>query len=272
MNAQHGLLWAAAGLYGLGLLSAVWRLAGARPYRVWPKLAIVLPGFLLHTGFLWGHGLAQGRCPVATLFETLVFIAWCVVALHLALSLVLRLNYLTVFAMPLVLLAMVAAFVVGEGGAARTGARGVWLGAHAAVDVLAFAALALSGIASVMYLVQEFQLRRHRLSTSFMLMPPMLRLQALATWLLVGGFVLYSLGLAGGALALAVEKTAHERGDAKLLWAAGVWFYYFVLSAGRLTGRLSGRRFAWLCLGGAAFTLATFTLANAWSGFHRFGS
>ncbi|MFZ4694740.1 MAG: cytochrome C assembly family protein [Verrucomicrobiia bacterium] len=270
MNAQPTLLWLAAGLYGLGLLFAVWRLAGARPYRFWPKLAIVLPAFLLHTAFLWSHGLAQGRCPVATLFETLVFIAWCMVGLHLVFSLVLRMNFLTAFSMPLVLLALLAAFAVGDGVAARSGARGIWLGAHAAVDVLAFAALALSGVASLMYLVQEFQLRRHRLSISFMLMPPMMRLESLAAWLLVGGFLLYTAGLAGGIVALAVEKTAHQRGDAKVVWAAGVWFYYFVLSGGWLAGKLSGRRFAWLCLGGAIFILATFALANAWSGFHRF--
>ncbi|MCC7518877.1 MAG: cytochrome c biogenesis protein CcsA [Verrucomicrobiae bacterium] len=270
MNAQAGLFWMVLGLYGLGLFFALWRLAGARAYRLWPKLAIVLPAFLLHTGFLWEHGLAQGRCPVATFFETLVFIAWCVVALQLALSLAFRLNYLTVFAMPLVLLCLLAALAVGDRAAARIGARGIWLGTHAAVDILAFAALALSGVASLMYLIQEFQLRRHRLSTSFMLLPPMLRLQSLATWLLAGGFLLYTAGLVGGVAALVIQKTAHTCADAKLLWAAGVWFYYLVLVVGRTGGRLSGRRFAWLCLGGAVFVLATFALANAWSGFHRF--
>lgn len=272
MTSQHAPLWIAAGLYGLGLLSAVWRLAGGRPYRLWTKLAIVLPGFLLHTLFLWEHGLAQGRCPVATLFETLVFVSWCVVALQLALGLALRLNYLTAFCMPLALLGMLASFVLGDGSAARTGARGIWLGVHAAVDVLAFAALALGGVASLMYLVQEWQLHRRRLSPSFMLMPPMMRLEALAGWLVVAGFILYTLGLGGGVVALAVEKTAHTRGDAKLLWAAGVWFYYLVLAGGRIAGRLSRRRFAWLCLAGAVFILATFALANAWSGFHRFGA
>lgn len=272
MTSQIALLGIAAGLYGLGLMFAAWRLAGGRPYRLWPKLSIILPAFLLHTLFLWGHGLAQGRCPVATLFETLVFVSWCVVALQLALGLTLRLNYLTAFCMPVALLGMIAAFVLGDGEAARTGARGIWLGLHAAVDVMAFAALALGAVASLMYLVQESQLRRRRLSPSFMFMPPMMRLESLAGWLLVAGFLLYTVGLVGGVVALAVEKTPHARGDAKVLWAAGVWFYYLVLAGGRISGRLSGRRFAWLCLGGAIFTFATFALANAWSGFHRFGA
>lgn len=271
MNAQYGMFWASVGLYGIGFLLAAWRLAGVRPYRFWPKLAILLPPFLLHTAFLWEHGLAQGRCPVATLFETLVFIAWCIVGLHLAFALFARLNYLTVFVMPWVLLAMLAAAAVGDRGTAREGARGVWLGAHAAVDELAFAAFALAGVASLMYLVQESQLRRRRLSASFMQMPPILRLQSLATWLFVGGFVLYSLGLAGGAVALVVRKTAHTCADAKLLWAGGIWIYALVLVVGRWNGRLAGRRFAWLCLGGVLFLFATFALANAWSGFHRFG-
>lgn len=271
MNAQLGLFWASVGLYGLGFLFAAWRLAGARPYRFWPKLAILLPAFLLHTAFLWEHGLAQGRCPVATVFETLVFVAWCIVGLHLAFAIFIRLNSLTVFVMPLVLLTMLAASAAGDRASARAGAHGVWLGAHAAVDELSFAAFALSGVASLMYLVQESQLRRRRLSASFMQLPPILRLQSLATWLFVGGFVLYSLGLAGGAVAGIVRKTELACADAKLVWAGGVWIYAFILAAGRVRGRLSGRRFAWLCLGGVIFIFATFALANAWSGFHRFG-
>ncbi len=76
LGQNHWMLLGAITLYTLSLLFALWRLTLGQAYRHWPKLTLVLPGFLLHTIYLWKLGLSQGRCPVSNLFETLCLIAW----------------------------------------------------------------------------------------------------------------------------------------------------------------------------------------------------
>jgi len=268
---NSAILWAAFGLYALSLLFALWRLTQGLPYRRWPKLALVLPGFLFHTQYMWERGLAEGRCPVSNLFETLTFIAWCLVALHLVITLTGRMNYVTVFYMPLVLAIQLAALIAPtDQPAFHQWQENSWLGLHASVITLGYAAFGLAGAVALMYLVQESQLRKRRIGSSFMLLPPILRLEAVQGRLIMAGFCLLTIGLLSGFVGLQAMRQGMMTGDAKLLWSLAVWGLYLSLVLGRCFWGISGRRMAWLSLTGCVLVLTTFWLANALSQFHRF--
>jgi ABC-type uncharacterized transport system permease subunit len=114
-----------------------------------------------------------------------------------------RLSLLGVFTSPLVWLFQTVA--LGLEGTAKpkpgdtifSGSRpDRWLEWHATVSLLAYAAFALAATAGVMFLIQERQLKRHRLSPIFYNLPPLQNLAKGVVRLLTVGFVLLSAGIA----------------------------------------------------------------------------
>ncbi len=268
---NYWMLWTAMGLYAASLLFALWRLTLGKSYRHWPKLALVLPGFLFHTIYLWKLGLAQGRCPVSNLFETLCVIAWCLVAMHLTITLSGKINYVTVFYMPIVLMILIAALIVPNNQTHFEHWKETsWLALHASIIILGYAAFSLAGAVGLMYLVQEGQLRRRRLSLSFMLLPPMMRLEWLLSWLVNVGFLLLSVGLLSGMFGLYTVRGNFSQIDAKLLWSLAVWLLYLMIALARCFGKINGRWMAWLSISGCLFVLTTFWMANYLSRFHHY--
>src|SRR5438105_14274048 len=73
-----------------------------------------------------------------------------------------------------------------------------WLEFHASISLVAYGAFALACIAGVMYLVQERQLKTHRLHSVCYHLPPLTDIFASITRLLWWGFALYTLGLVSG--------------------------------------------------------------------------
>jgi len=271
MREQYQLLGLALAFYTASLIFSIWRLAMGQPYRRWPKLVLVLPGFALHTGALLARGLAEGRCPVSNLFETLTFVAWCLVALHLTVVFLMKMQYLTPFSMPVVLVIQMAAFLtpVNPPRPEPFGTR-LLVGMHASVIMLGYAAFGLAAVVGLMYLVQERQLRTRRLSSQFMLLPPILRLETLQKWLLLGGFALLTFGLASGFIGLSGFRESLFQADWKVLWSIAVWSLYLILVVGRNRWGLTGRRMAWLSIAGCLFVIGTFWLSNHLSHFHQY--
>jgi ABC-type uncharacterized transport system permease subunit len=121
-----------------------------------------------------------------------------------------------------------------------------------------------------MYLVQERNLKFHKLQAIFSLMPPIQRLEAVVGRLLVSGFILLTLGLALGAYDLAFLKDPHAyRGDPKIVWSILVWFIYLGLVLMRWRFAQGGRRFALGALGSFVFVMLTFWGTNVLSSLHN---
>src|SRR5438046_5853103 len=81
----------------------------------------------------------------------------------------------------------------------RPGLPLAWTSVHAALMSLAYGAFGLSSVAALMYLTQEHNLKFHKLQAIFSLLPPIQRLEAVVGRLLLGGFLLLTLGLGIGA-------------------------------------------------------------------------
>src|SRR5207245_453328 len=144
-----------------------------------------------------GHEL--GRCPLTNLFEVFIFLAWSVAAIYLLVGPAYRLSLMGAFTAPLVVLlqgfALLAPIDIRH--PVKVPAA-PWLEFHASISLVAYGAFALACIAGVMYLVQERQLKTHRLHSIFYHLPPLTDLFAAITRLLWWGFALYTLGLGSG--------------------------------------------------------------------------
>ena len=215
-------------------------------------VAIAL-GFILQSAFLYVRGHAIGRCPITNLFEVFIFLAWSIALVYLAVGPAYRLSLMGAFTAPLVLLIQAFALLapVDTPHSVRL-AVNPWLEFHASISMMAYGAFALSCVAGVMYLVQERQLKTHKLHSIFYHLPPLTNLSAAITRLVWFGFALYTAGLAAGFF------TGQPLPWMKMIAAFAVWVFYGVILQGRHLGRFGPKRIATLCI--VAFSAAVSVL------------
>jgi HemX protein len=209
-------------------------------------------GFILQTAFLSIRGHALGRCPLTNLFEVLVFLSWSVTLIYMLVGPAYRLSLMGSFTAPLVLLIQGLALILPiDVVQARQTAPNNWLEFHASMSLVAYGAFALAGIAGVMYLVQERQLKTRELHSVFYHLPPLSDLFVVITRLLWWGFGLYTLGLLSGFL------IGQPLPRLQVVCAICVWVLYAAILQGRHLRRLAPKRVAALCIVGfsAALTL-----------------
>jgi len=210
-------------------------------------------GFALQSAFLYVRGHALGRCPITNLFEVFIFLAWSVALIYLAIGPAYRLSLMGAFTAPLVLL--IQAFALLAPIDVRHSARlsvNPWLEFHASMSMIAYGAFALAGVAGVMYLVQERQLKTHQLHSFFYHLPPLTNLFSALTRLLWLGFALYTAGLVSGFF------TGEPLPRIKMICAFAIWIFYVLILQGRHFHRLAPKRIAALCV--LAFTAAVSVL------------
>ncbi|MEY2575915.1 MAG: hypothetical protein QOF80_1402, partial [Verrucomicrobiota bacterium] len=210
-------------------------------------------GFVLQSAFLYVRGHALGRCPITNLFEVFIFLAWSVALIYLAIGPAYRLSLMGAFTAPLVLL--IQAFALLAPIDVRHSVRlnvNPWLEFHASMSMIAYGAFALAGVAGVMYLVQERQLKTHQLHSIFYHLPPLTNLFSALTRLLWLGFALYTAGLVSGFF------TGEPLPRVKMICAFAVWIFYGAILQGRHLHRLAPKRIAALCI--LAFTAAVSVL------------
>lgn len=213
----------------------------------------IVAGFILQTAFLAVRGQAVGRCPLTNLFEVLVFMAWSVALIYMLVGPTYRLSLMGAFTSPLVLLIQTFALLAPIDGP-RPAKMEVnsWLEFHASMSIVAYGAFALACIAGLMYLLQERQLKTHRLHSVFHHLPPLADLYAAIVRLLWLGFGLYTAGLVSGFF------TGQPLPRVKMVCAIAVWVFYGAILQGRYLFRLAPKQVAALCV--LAFSAAVSVL------------
>lgn len=162
------------------------------------------------------------------------------------------------------------------------GVRTSWLVAHIIALMMAYAALAFSLLASVLYLLQERRIKskpRPNLVNGqkawwapFEWMPPLDTLERIAHATLEFGFPCMTVGLViGSVLAQETSFGAAYFADPKVIASFVSWAVYVLLLLVRRSAGLRGRRAAYLS--GAVFVvMIAVWAANIFSHVHRYGA
>jgi cytochrome c-type biogenesis protein CcsB len=137
-----------------------------------------------------------------------------------------------------------------------------WLPVHVILLFLGDGAFALAAAAAVMYLIQERQLKRKRLSGWFHRLPNLDLLDELNYRCLTIGFPLLTVGIITGSLWAQQAWGTYWSWDPKETWSLITWLLYAALLHGRLTVGWRGRRAAVWALVGFASVLFTFLGVN----------
>jgi HemX protein len=241
-----------------GFAYAVRGLRAGRHHDSRANLFVMGVGFLFLCGTLYLRGQLQHRCPITSLYEVLVFLSWSMVLLYFLLGKSFRLSLLGVFIAPLVsgfqIIGLAGFLLEGksDGGLDPTKEMDAWLEIHASVSLISFGAFALAGVAGLMFLVQDRQLKQHQLKALFYNLPP-IRYLTIAVFRLIGiGLVLLTIGIISAFLMKNVPAPLHQ-GLSMVTWAA-----YAMLLALHATNRIGNTKLAQGAM--VAFLLPVLTL------------
>lgn len=226
-----------------GFVYAVNGLRAGRHHDSRANLLVMATGFLFLSATLYLRGQIHQRCPITSLHEVLIFLSWSMVILYFILGRSFRLSLLGVFIAPLVLFAQLVAlvgfFLENPAKAAKIKDKiDPWLELHASVSLISFGALALAGVAGLMFLVQDRQLKRQQLKALFYNLPPIRYLLIAVTRLITIGVILLSIGIISAYLMENVPAPLHQ-GLSMLAWAS-----YIALLILYATNRIGNNKLA----------------------------
>ncbi len=218
--------------------------------------------------------IRAGHFPVTTLHESLCFYSFLVALGYLILERKYDLPVVGAFLAPLNLIFLLP--VVGGMGAPKPLSpplQSPWLKIHAVTSFAGEAAFALSFVLSVVYLLQEREIKRKKMGFFFKRLPPLGRLDDLNYRILTVGFPLLTIGIITGAVWANQAWGSYWSWDPKETWSLITWLVYAGILHSRLTAGWRGRRAAILCIVGFGCVLFTFLGVNLLlPGLHSYSS
>ena len=234
-------------------------------------------GFVLHTAALIADWAIYGEYPLFYLREILAFLAWTLIASYALVLYRYRARPLGTFILPLVSVLIFVAIITrseptGSGPAEALGISASRLfPLHASLLFFAYAAFFVVFVASIMYLLQERELKLKKFSAIFHRLPSLTTVNEIATSSAAIGLTLLTVGIATGMVWSSSRDGRLWHNDPKEIFAALTWLLYLFLILYRSTSSWRGRRAAWMGVVGFVLVLCTFFGARLMGGYHVFG-
>ena len=264
------LLWAALGLYGLGLALTIPSLWRRRPALPRAALGALGAGLVLHAAALAIAGFERHRLPVTDVQQAISFFAFCVTLAFFLLYLRYRITSLGLFMLPFVFLMALIAALQGGPAFQSPGFRGGWLAVHIAAMILGYTGFFLTFVAGVMYLIQEAELKSKNPRAFYYRLPALEVCDRLYYGSLVFGNLFVAIGLVTGFVW--ASRTWHGAWvlDPKIVATLVTWVIYLTLFSTRASGSWRGRRSAYGAIFGFCAVMVTFLGVTFLSGQHGF--
>jgi ABC-type uncharacterized transport system permease subunit len=264
------LLWlrVAVLLYGIAALAVLPAALYDRPR--WRHVAIpatVAAVFFHFVSLAEMLNAAHHRLPVDT-HETQTLLGLLLALAFLVVYWRYRTVSLGVFILPICfLLGLVPAFRPGQESTPFPLLHTGWIFLHVALLLAAYAALVLSLLASLLYLIQERRLKQK--SPTLTWLPPLETTDQIALKALLFGLPCMTAGLLIGSLIAQATVGASYFRDPKILLALAMWLVYIAMIYLRRIAGLRGRRAVYLSSFVFLVVLAVWA-ANQFSSVHRF--
>ena len=258
-------------IYGLGLLYSIFIWRRGFQYNNWTSYALIFIAFIMHTMALTTRGVSLQQYPVNNLYEVTTFILWTISLSSLICGLWTRLRYIGVFTAPLLFSVGVFAMMPGldQPYGDEPNFTNGWKSLHVALIMLGYGAFGLSAITGSMFLTQDRNLKIHRTSAIFSMLPPIQRLEKLITYTLLIGLILLTGGISIAAVFIDLQDGMSFWNDSKVIWSLLVWGFYLALLIAHIKLDQRGKRYAWLSIIVFCFVIFTFWGTNLLSDIHN---
>ena len=207
--------------------------------------------------------IEAGSEPLENLFEVVLLSALFLALVYFIVIRVKPMAALGAFAFPGLALLLAVDLLIAPGfGSDRI--QGSWqsgpglLVLHVLATVLSFGALFMAAVASLMFLVQERTLKRHKDPKFLRSFPSLEALRKLVNTCVFAGLLLLSLGLALGFMGFTATDWREIGQNPKVATSLLLWFVLALAAVGRLAGVLHGRRHYYLVLVGFLLVIVTY--------------
>ncbi len=232
-----------------------------KPEKKWTAAAslwLTFAGFLLHIAYFFCRWFESGRIPMTSFFEAANFLGMGIVLVFLIMEFRFKIASLGSFILPLVIVLMTPALILSDkiqelNPVLKSG----WLGVHTSLAVLGDASFAFAFIVSIMYLIQERQLKAKRLGAIFHRLPSLEIMDTIGYKALTFGWPLFTLGMLSGSIWANSAWGTYWSWDPKETWSLITWVVYLALLHLRTIG-WRGRKMAFLSIVGFLFVLVSF--------------
>lgn len=266
------LLWlrVAVFLYGVAALAVLPAALYDRPR--WRHVAIpaAICGVLFHFVSLAEMLIAAHHALPVDAHETQSFIGLLLALAFLLVYVRFRTIALGIFLLPLAfLMGLLPAFRPGVETETLPGIHSGWLFLHIALLLAAYAALFVSLVASLLYLVQERRLKAKTIAPSRIKLPPLDTIDLIALKALLFGLPCMTAGLLVGSFLADLTYGPRYFGDPKILLAFAMWLAYIGMIYIRRHSGLRGRRAVYLS-SFVFFVILCVWASNQFSAVHRF--
>ena len=259
---ESSILWlrVAACFYFVGLIDATVTILRRRESFFRAAAGLFSIGVLFHLVSLVEQGLAMHHFPATDILESMSLCGFIVALTFLAI----RWRYkdeaasLSVFIFPLVfLMTFMAALRSPVSTWSSETARGTWLIVHIVAELIGYAALVFTSIGSVLYLIQERQLKRKVVPSIYRRLPPLGTLDDLIVKSLSAGFVFITVGVIIAIVWAFIEHGTRWIGNSSVTLSFVTWGIYLALVFFRVSAGWRGRKAAILSLVALAFCAIT---------------
>jgi ABC-type transport system involved in cytochrome c biogenesis permease subunit len=244
---EMGVFWlrVATVLYGVGLLHAMAVLLRGKAGFLKYALFAFLVAAVLHLVGVVELARAIGHLPVDNFYECAAICALLIALLFLFVYWRYDFASLSVCIFPLVFVfSMVGSMERPMLSWPNSNVRNAWLLIHVLMVLLGYAALLLTAVASVFYLIQERALKQKTNVKLFSRLPPLGTLDNLVTNSMSFGFVFITLGVVAGSAWAFIESGTDWIQSPRVALAFITWGFYLVMVFLRATAGWRGRKAA----------------------------
>jgi ABC-type transport system involved in cytochrome c biogenesis permease subunit len=248
---ETSIFWlrAAAILYAVAMLHSMFMILKGSSSFYRYALAVFRVGVVLHGVSIIELAMAEGRLPVENVYGTINLCAFLIALLFLFVDWRYRFASTSVALVPLVcLMTLVAGMDRPVAAWSDVRVRDAWLIVHIILVLAGYAALLLTAVSSIFYLVQEQRLKTKSSQKMLQKLPPLGTLDSLISNSMGFGFVFITLGVVFGVLWAFVELGTKWVGNASITLAFVTWGLCLLMIFLRATAGWRGRKAAVMSL------------------------
>ena len=235
---------------------------------------MLVAGFIFHTAFLVFRYHALGATPIFGLKSALFFFSWCILAVYLVFQIRTKLMVLGSFVAPFsAFLMIISSAMPWIDGDVKPIFKSIWLTIHVGTVFIGNGLFAISFLASVMYLIQEGQIKNKRFGSFFRRLPSLATIDNISHYSLISGFPFLSAGMISGSIYAQYALGTYWQWDPKEVWSLITWLFYAALLHERIVAGWQGRRAAVMSIVCFSILFFTFVGVSMWlGGYHSFNS
>ncbi len=262
--------WLALMAYASAFIFYVYLFIQKRQLTSTMATSLVLLGFALQTGSFIARWQSIGQIPVSGAFESYFMIAWSITLIYISLEWLTGLKVLGAWVLPFVMALMGIAWFRYEDAARLSPAvQNSWIVMHVSVIFLSYAGFTMAALASVLYLIQQRQLKRRQVNLLFRRLPSLQVLDDLSSRAVALSLPFMTMVIVTGILR-SLKQFPDWYLDPIVISTTLTWVVYSIYLALRFLGSWQGRRAAYVSIVGF-FSLFSIEIMRSFPLFQHFG-